>query len=538
MSLKDNIYFRLGLLAAVSLGFSLFYALPYRFFPAYDMAVYEFAKTASLSDLLHSASPVHAVYLAVCLKIWGVFSSDGASALAFAASLANAVSVFLCGTAACLLTSNRFCALFASAIYACSAWPLHYLFSYSCAPLAAVFVLATMTLLIKGRAGQTSIWWLASAGVVAGLSFWTAPFGPLFLVASAFFAVCLCWPADRDNIIALASFLFAALIGVLVFWPVSAQTLMQVLRGNFSDPRYAAALDKLGHLPSAHMLFLRTLWVYSPWLALGIATAFLLRAVPLLKPTPALDRLWGGNTILSSLLGWLLFVMLAFEFLPFSATAKVQFPAYGVALLTVVLSAFAAEGLFDGKAAEVYRKLKWPALALVCFGGLFGAADNRLSRRFAPDYFASLMSKAPVVVLAEDPHRAALSAWLSGVNIKILPADSLASAAVAAGNDGLYLLLGPAGAGSGLSATGGCVLEDFSPALESVRGLLAASPVFALPYYAASTPELLESPVCQPLYFSGALDKIAPPARGLTLYQLLVVPKKKDRKPPEVKHVR
>ena len=504
------------------------------------MAAYDFIRAASLSEVLRSGSPVHFLYLLFCLKSWSVFSSYGPSALGFAAVLANGAALFLCGAGAYLLTNSRFCALAAAFLYAFSAWTFHTLFNYSFAPLSGALMLSALYLLVAGFAPVPSARWRAVfAGLAGGLLFWAAPSGPLSFVALLVFLLVLCCPHSRGNLLFLGRFLLGALPVIIAFALCSTHSLAELLRTNMYAGHYAAALDRFGTVPSAHMLFLRTLFSFSALLGLALSAAFALRLFSLVSDEPKrLCVLWEDRPVLNALLACLLFFAAALEFLPFSPTAKVQFPLYGVALLFLVSFFFCLREVLPQSWLSFYDRLKWPVLAVLGFGGLFGAMDTRLAHRFAPEYLASLSSKAQIVVLAEDPHAALLLAWLSGLDIKTLSSAELPKAASDAGTDGLYLLLGPAGPGSGVSAAGSCVLEDFLPDFGKAQLMLARAPVMLLPYFAPFAPALLETPVCQAMYLKKLLPHSAPEARGLTLYHLLNMPEKKHKSTKELKHVR
>ena len=538
--MNKNIHYFLAALAGAYAVFALFFSLPYSFVPAGDMAAYEFIRAASLSEVLRSGSPVHSLYLLFCLKLWHAFSSYGPSALGFAAVLANAAALFLCGAGAYLLTNSRFCALTAALLYAFSAWTFHTLFNYSFAPLSGALMLSALYLLSAGFAAVPPAHWRAVlAGFAGGLLFWAAPSGPLSFAALLVFLLVLCRPHNRENLLFWGRFLLGALPVIIAFTPCSSHTLSEILRTNMYAGHYAAALDKFGTVPSAHMLFLRTLWAFSAPLGLALSAAFALRVFSLVSDEPRrLCTFWEDRPVLNALLACLLFFAAALEFLPFSATAKVQFPLYGVALLFLASFFFYLRETLAQSWLSFYDRLKWPVLAVLGFGGLFGAMDSRLAHRFAPEYLAALSSKAQIVVLSEDPHASVLLAWLSGLDIKTLPSSELPKAAADAGTDGLYLLLGPAGPGSGASAAGSCVLEDFLPDFGKAQLLLARAPVMLLPYSAAFAPDLLESPVCQALYLKKLLPPSAPAARALTLYHLLNMPEKKHKPSKELKHAR
>ena len=539
--MNKNIHYLLAGLAVVYVAFALFFALPYRFFPAGDLAAYKLIGSASFGEAFRSVSPVHSFYLLFCAKVWGVFSSNGPSSLVFASALANAVCVFLCGTLVYLLCASRFAALSVAFVYALSAWPLHYLFTYSFAPFSALLTLGALNLLIAGCAAMPRSHWRALAGgLAAGLLFWAAPSGPLAFGAMLVFLFALCRPANRPNLLFWCVFMLGALPAILAFVPCSARPLFEALRENMYAGHYAAALDKFGQIPAVHMIFLRTLWAFGAPLAVALVAIFLLRVAAFLREEPRrLNALWADRPILSALLAYILFYAAVLEFLPLSAVARAQFPLYGAALVMLVAFFFYLRDALPAVRLAAYDKLKWPVLVLLAAGGLFGAMDSRMARRFAPDYMDSLFSKAQVVVLQEDPHSQFLLSWLGGSNIKAIASAELAGAAEAAGNDGLYLLLGPAGPASGVSVLGSCVLEDYSPALEPVQLLLARAPVMLLPYYSVSVPELLETPVCQALFLKGLMPRSEAAARGLTLYHLLSVSEKKTKiSKEEAKHVR
>ncbi|NLO91713.1 MAG: hypothetical protein GX410_06955 [Elusimicrobia bacterium] len=522
--MKKNIYLSLALIASAYFLFWLPYSLPYR------------------SGGVIPASgglPVHALYFGFCAKLWSLFSSAPQSALAFAAALANACSVLLCGLLAYFLTGSRLCGLAAALLYGCSAWPAHYIFSYSPSVMSSPLLLGLFAALAARLRGFVSgDWALYLSGLCAGLLFWSSSGGAAAavpVIAAVLFTV---KAQDGTRFTSALKFSVSAFAAILALLPWHGGALLSALRSSLVPPEYALALELPGGAMPWVTGFFKTLWIYNPLLVVGLCAVLALSALSLF-PRLRVTAFWHGSSVMSALFAAVVLLTLGYQHFPLGFAPSVQFPVYGLLLVILVCAFWVYSGFFNGKYRDGYALLKWPVIALFCFGGLYMSVQERTLARFAPAYISSLKTGgAPVVLLREDPHAPALAAWLSGLEIRVIASADLMRTVKASFPNGVLLLLGPREEGTALSAACGCNASPFIPLFgEQERALLASSPVISLPYYGVAAQFQLEEPHCRVIYDGLRAESLPPQARDITLYHLLM-PEKILEPGKEKKHGR
>ena len=481
-------------------------ALPYRLFPGDDVQAWEVARHPG-SDPMPFTPTTQWV-----LRLFGALDAhvDAApSVLGWSTLAALSVALALLSRLAFRLTGSVPVAVAAMALLATSGWTATYVHWWSYAPLTAMFALALFSAL--ELADRRSRWpWAAAlvAGVCAALCAGTgvsamAAVGVYALVFGARW-----WggadPANATRVVAFTGAFGAAAIA-LFNWKAWVWHIYE----NLASPHLEVAAGRFGAVPRPPLLpGLWALWVYSPLtlvaLCLGTLGVALRRRLrpddgPIGPVLPVLALVW--------------LHLLVVDALPTTKLARTHFAMFPLVCLALAMMAARSRAWVPARLLRGYTAALVVG-ALVTMGhGLAVSHDTWRRRHVGP----RTMAQAPyrgrtVLTLVQDPHAPMLRQWLAPDRAVLSVGVTSLAAALAAHPDAV-LVLGPAGAASGVSVVSGGVLEDFVVDPRVTR-LLATARLATVPYYADHRPFFLEEEVCQGLLYRGSVGVRGPGARA------------------------
>jgi hypothetical protein len=462
--------------------------------------------------------PVALLSLIIFKSLWSIVSRDELSTLLFSEVAINSVILVLAAVLVGRITRSHATVAICLLLYGTSAWPVTYYFMYCSAPLGALLVLIVLALLAGEHARpEKRNSYLAAAGIVSGLLFWSVPHASIAIAASLATLILLRRGAALGSTrVSLVIYGLPFLCTASLFAVPSGRALLFHLHDNIATYHYTDALHKFGFVPCApSFTFFRIGYLYNAplfvvFIILSCGCALMLACKkyrPLLFSPP-----W---KVVLSLFAFIWLGALAIGILPFTKLGRTYFMLYPPLVISVI-SFFYLVLMQCPSPCRQYA-------ARVCVVGIIFVVTVNVSlcrailrvRTALPEYLRTLPQGNSLYVLAEDPHGWWIARWLNEFHIQSLGIRDLEEA-VTSGREAA-LIIGPHGRGSGMSIMGHSVMDDFLTGGLMDRYFMKRAKRATLPYYVYFPPFLMEEEISQGLYFMGKTPDYRRDSMNITL---------------------
>lgn len=504
----------LALLCLLSLLLSVVLNHPYRPFPTDELWSYSYALQgndwlASRSEILLN-SPLHIYSLLAVKPIVELLGLHWFQTFLVTAALALNGTALLLGLTVQAATGRTLFAACASLLFIVSAWSQAYLHFYTHAPIACLFMMASLYCFTRHYLADRGSPWLAGAtGLCAGLFFLSSSSAKLLagilILAYSLLLMRSPAPGKKANCLWLT---VAASIPIFGFMPIYLEPLQSHLRTNISAGNGIDCLDKYGFLPETPFFsFFHLLGVYSPPLLVFLLASLAIAALQWKR----LLQMGRAGSLALTLLGIVLLHSVALDLLPFTKLGRSHFPVFP---LTITALSLMYATLQSGRGLA-----KWLFLAFILTAiPLEVATSTRTwqARREAPAQLDRLPSGTALAVLQEDPHHEFIAGWLAYSEVYTISRVDIPQV-VQALTTPLVLIIGPTGPNSGKSILRHSIMDDFYFALPPDIGTMPKM-VKKLPYYAHYPLFMMEEENSQCFFFRHQVPDPADPRSQLTVY--------------------
>jgi hypothetical protein len=485
---------------------------PYRPFPSDELWSYSIplrgADWLGSGDDVLLNSPVHILTLLAVKPFVVLMGIEWFQTFLATVALALSGAAFLLGMTIQLVTGRTLLALGGMLLFLVSPWSQSYLHFYTYAPVAALFMMASLHCFTRFYLAGAGRRWLAAAGFLAGLFFLSSSsaklMGSLLLVS---YSLVILRSGTKGKGKQSLLLLGAAAIPVIGFAPLYFLPLLEHLRANAECGHNIICHLKYGLIPKTPWpSFFYLLSVYSLPLLISLSASL---AVLLLR----WRKIAGGGRPGLLLLVFAALILLhtvTLDLLPYTKLGRSQFVLLPLAIsvITLLCANFPLNRVAGG----------WLFLGFIIVAlplEIAASTETWQVRRGAPSELESLPVDTICYVLKEDPHGSYLTDWLSfsaeqAVSLADLPR------LVAERTSPILLVVGPTGPDSGKSILRHCILDDFSYTLPP--GITPAPQEMKLPYYAHYPSFMMEEENSQFFYFTGRVPLWSAPQSQLTTY--------------------
>lgn len=508
--------FRVRLLFAV-LYFSLSFLtiavnFPYRPVPtdelvSYSHVLHGFGWLRSTSEILMN-SPLHILSLQpgrLLVTIAGL--PELQTFLVTTALCLNGIGILL-GFTIYTATRRIFFGAGAAILFLVSAWPQEYLHFYTYAPIAGLYMMASLYCFTRFFLAEPDNPWLVRAsGLCAGLFFLSGSSAKLtaVILVAAFALLIMRSPRHRET--SHCFFLISStLLPVVIFLPFYLGPLVNHLSTNITAGNGIDCLKKYGFLPSIPFLsFFHLLKVYSPLLLLLLFVSLLVAILQQRKLRSQGERGW----LTLALLGIIVVHTLVLDLLPFTKLGRAQFPLMPIAI--VAISSLFAN--LPSKRVGIWTLTVFMLLAIPL--EIASSTQTWNARRVAPAQLERFPGNTKFVVLETDPHHEFLISWL-GYDMQIVRSSDIPDL-VQSSRSPVVLIVGPTGPNSGKSILRHSIMDDYYFSLPRNLGILPIK-TQKLPYYAHYPHFMMEEENSQCFFFRHQVPDTNSPDSMLTVY--------------------
>lgn len=397
----------------------------------------------------------------------------------------------------------------AAILFLVSAWPQEYLHFYTYAPVAGLFMMASLYCFTRYFLVENeNVWLVRASGLYAGLFFLSSSSAKLTAVILFAFYTLLITRSPRLRETCHYFFLISsALLPVIIFLPLYLGPLVAHLGTNITAGNGVECLQKYGFSPSIPFLsFFYLLKIYSPMLLLFLLLTML---IAILQWNKLLNQ-GGQSRLMLALLGVIVTHTVVLDLLPFTKLGRTQFPLMP---LTIVAISLLFANFPSGKLIGKWIFIVFIILAVPL--EISSSARTWDSRRTAPTQLEKLPATTKFVVLETDPHHEFIISWL-GYDMQIIRSTDIPGL-IQSSNSPIALIVGPTGKNSGKSILRHSIMDDYYFSLPDNISILPTM-VKKLPYYAHYPLFMMEEENSQCFFFRHQVPDPDSPESKLIVY--------------------
>lgn len=499
LSNKCNILpFLLTFICLASTALSITLNYPYKPFPSDDVLLSINGLTNN--DLLaeHNESilnsPVHILTLLAIKHIVQLVGIHWFQTLLITAAFSLNVTAMLLGLTVHIATNRIFFSVVSTILFITSAWSQTYLHFYTYAPVAGLFMMASLYCFIRYYFHEPERGPLPTlTGFFLGLFFLSSSSAKLlaFILFMSYLIVIFKFSSPKKSNHWLY-FLLAFAIPVLAFLPIYIEPLLIHLKTNIYAGNAALCFKKYGLYPTTPFFsFFYLLGIYSPVMCL-FSVASLIISIHQWK---WFKNIGNQGNLLIILVTILLFHVIILDILPYTKHGRAQFPLMPILLMTlaIIYANFPA-----GKKIGTWIFIAFMLISVPL--EIAATVQTWKVRKTAPSALQALPDGTRIYFVEEDPHYQFVELWLGFDNIYIIKRSELPYI-IKNRTTPIALIIGPTGLNSGKSILSCCILDDFYFTLPKEIGIHTSS-VLTIPYYSYYPFFMMEEENSQYFFFN------------------------------------
>lgn len=387
----------------------------------YGKTIFRYTKRPFLlSGILKTYQPVFYLGLHIHKIIWGYFSDDYNSTLAFSSVFCTSITLIFIALIVFMITSNRYLCYLSFILYGTSTWPLSYFYFYSYVVFATMFASASTYFLILAYLKKKDQYIIA-AGVLAALLFLSST-SALPFIAVQIIALYLLFYADSGAMKKV--FLFTATAYIVIsplfsmFYYEFETHLMQNITANW----YILSTNLPFENVIPQLIFI--LWIYNKVLATYF---FVLAAifVYVYLSNRLVKKVTKSETDVRKKVLFILMIMLIvylvlIENTGYFSVARVYliiYPFFIITFCSLLNNVGFLTDIFIKRYWKYSDKVIWilhiAVIILIIINSISDDKDLLKVRREAPQFLQSLIDRHyKVYYISEDPHVPSIKAWL------------------------------------------------------------------------------------------------------------------------------